>query len=189
MRLPGEAVAFLADALRQLAARRTARQRGAAGALFGAQADLYYDGLLRAEVPNVRRVRELDFTWEPGFDITDVRQTKGLEFDEVVLLETSASSYPDNAAVAPYAVRRCDPRRASTVVPDDRDPRRAGDDGRPRRVDRDAVMTMLLNVLAALAYAVGGAFMKRSDGFTDAGASVALYVCFAVRRDVCRRWR
>ena len=26
--------------------------------------------------------------------MTDVRQTKGLEFDEVVLLETTAASYP-----------------------------------------------------------------------------------------------
>ena len=29
--------------------------------------------------------------------MTDVRQTKGLEFDEVVLLETTAASYPENA--------------------------------------------------------------------------------------------
>jgi DNA helicase-2/ATP-dependent DNA helicase PcrA len=41
-------------------------------------------------------VAKQDFSWEPGVDITDVRQTKGLEFDEVVLLETTASSYPVN---------------------------------------------------------------------------------------------
>ena len=32
--------------------------------------------------------------FEPGVDVTDVRQTKGLEFDEVVLLDTNAASYP-----------------------------------------------------------------------------------------------
>ena len=45
----------------------------------------------------MRRVRRQDFTWERGFDVTDVRQTKGLEFDEVILLETTASSYADSA--------------------------------------------------------------------------------------------
>ena len=64
-------------------------------ARFGPQADVYYEGLSRAEVPNMRRVAKQDFTWEPGFDVTDVRQTKGLEFDEVILIETSAASYPD----------------------------------------------------------------------------------------------
>jgi DNA helicase-2/ATP-dependent DNA helicase PcrA len=39
-------------------------------------------------------VARQDFSWEAGVDVTDVRQTKGLEFDEVVLLETTAASYP-----------------------------------------------------------------------------------------------
>lgn len=94
---PGEAVAFLADALRQLA-REEPYANVALVARFPAQADVYFDGLSRAEVPNVRRVAQQDFTWAPGVDVTDVRQTKGLEFDEVVLLETTASSYPENAA-------------------------------------------------------------------------------------------
>lgn len=29
--------------------------------------------------------------------MTDVRQTKGLEFDEVILIETSAASYPETS--------------------------------------------------------------------------------------------
>jgi len=93
---PGEAVAFLADALRQLAVE-SPDANVALLSRFGPQADIYYEGLLRAEVPNVRRVTKQDFTWEPGFDVTDVRQTKGLEFDEVVLLDVNASSYPDNS--------------------------------------------------------------------------------------------
>jgi DNA helicase-2/ATP-dependent DNA helicase PcrA len=93
---PGEAVAFLADALRTLA-REAPDANVALLARFSQQADVYYEGLLRAEVPNVRRVAKQDFTWEPGFDVTDVRQTKGLEFDEVILVDTNAASYPDTA--------------------------------------------------------------------------------------------
>jgi DNA helicase-2/ATP-dependent DNA helicase PcrA len=92
----GEAVAFLADALRDLASAEP-DANVALLTRFPQQADVYFEGLLRAEVPNVRRVRRQDFTWERGFDVTDVRQTKGLEFDEVILLETTASSYPDSA--------------------------------------------------------------------------------------------
>jgi len=90
----GEAVAFVADALRELAASEP-DANVALLTRFPQQAEVYFDGLSRAEVPNVRRVRKQDFTWERGFDITDVRQTKGLEFDEVILLETNHSSYPD----------------------------------------------------------------------------------------------
>ncbi|MBX3208774.1 MAG: ATP-binding domain-containing protein [Labilithrix sp.] len=92
----GEAVAFLADALRDLAASEP-DANVALLSRFPQQAEVYYDGLVRAEVPNVRRVRRQDFTWERGFDVTDVRQTKGLEFDEVILLETTATSYPESA--------------------------------------------------------------------------------------------
>jgi DNA helicase-2/ATP-dependent DNA helicase PcrA len=90
---PGEAVAWLAEVLKQLA-RDEPDANVALVARFPQQAELYYEGLERAEVPNVRRVAKQDFSWDPGVDVTDVRQTKGLEFDEVVLLETTASSYP-----------------------------------------------------------------------------------------------
>jgi DNA helicase-2/ATP-dependent DNA helicase PcrA len=92
----GEAVAFVADALRDLALSEP-DANVALLARFPQQAEVFYEGLSRAEVPNVRRVRRQDFTWERGFDVTDVRQTKGLEFDEVILLETNQSSYPDTA--------------------------------------------------------------------------------------------
>jgi DNA helicase-2/ATP-dependent DNA helicase PcrA len=89
----GEAVAWLAEALRQLAGDEP-DANVALVARFPQQADIYFEGLTRAEVPNVRRVARQDFSWEAGVDVTDVRQTKGLEFDEVVLLETTAASYP-----------------------------------------------------------------------------------------------
>jgi DNA helicase-2/ATP-dependent DNA helicase PcrA len=90
---PGEAVAWLAEALKQLA-RDEPDANVALVARFPQQAEVYFEGLSRAEVPNVRRVAKQDFSWDPGVDVTDVRQTKGLEFDEVVLLETTAASYP-----------------------------------------------------------------------------------------------
>jgi DNA helicase II / ATP-dependent DNA helicase PcrA len=90
---PGEAVAWLAEALKQLV-RDEPEANVALVARFPQQADVYFEGLLRAEVPNVRRVAKQDFSWEPGVDVTDVRQTKGLEFDEVILLEATAASYP-----------------------------------------------------------------------------------------------
>jgi DNA helicase-2/ATP-dependent DNA helicase PcrA len=90
---PGEAVAWLADALKQLE-RDEPDANVAVIARFPQQADVYYEGLRRAEVARVRRVAAQDFAWEPGVDITDVAQTRGLEFDEVVLVDTSAASYP-----------------------------------------------------------------------------------------------
>jgi DNA helicase-2/ATP-dependent DNA helicase PcrA len=93
---PGEAVAWLGEVLKQLA-RDEPDANVALVARFPQQADVYFEGLSRAEVPNVRRVAKQDFSWDAGVDVTDVRQTKGLEFDEVVLLETTAASYPTTA--------------------------------------------------------------------------------------------
>ena len=59
------------------------------------QADAYFQGLSRAEIPALRRVRRDEFTFQPGVDVTDVTQVKGLEFDYVIMLETNASSYPN----------------------------------------------------------------------------------------------
>jgi len=92
---PGEAVAWLSEVLKQLA-QDEPDANVAIVARFAQQADIYYEGLVRAEVPNTRRVAKQDFSWDSGVDVTDVRQTRGLEFDEVILLETTAASYPDS---------------------------------------------------------------------------------------------
>jgi DNA helicase-2/ATP-dependent DNA helicase PcrA len=99
----GEAVGFIADALKQLYFDEP-DANVALIARFAQQADAYFDGLVRAEVPNLRRVAKQDFTWNPGVDVTDIRQTKGLEFDEVILLDTNASAFPvtDQARHALY---------------------------------------------------------------------------------------
>ncbi|MCC7540063.1 MAG: ATP-binding domain-containing protein [Deltaproteobacteria bacterium] len=91
----GAAVAFLAEALRDLA-RAEPRASIALIARYPSQAALYHQGLSQAEVPNLRLVRDQDFSFRPGVDVTDVRQVKGLEFDYVVLLEAAGSSYPED---------------------------------------------------------------------------------------------
>jgi DNA helicase-2/ATP-dependent DNA helicase PcrA len=88
----GAAVAFLAEALRDLAAREP-RATVALLARHPEQADRTYEGLRRAEVPALRRVRAQEFAFRPGVEVTDVRQVKGLEFDYVVMLDVNASSY------------------------------------------------------------------------------------------------
>ena len=42
----------------------------------------------------MRRIAEQDFPFQPGVDVTDVAQVKGLEFDYVVLVDVTAASYP-----------------------------------------------------------------------------------------------
>jgi DNA helicase II / ATP-dependent DNA helicase PcrA len=89
----GAAVAFLADALRTLFA---VEPRATVGILtrFPEQADAYFDGLRRAEVPNLRRVRAQEFSFRPGIDVTEIKQVKGLEFDYVVLADVNDAVFP-----------------------------------------------------------------------------------------------
>jgi DNA helicase-2/ATP-dependent DNA helicase PcrA len=89
----GDAVAFLGEALRELV-RDEPRASVAIITRFPEQADVYFDGLRKAEVPQLRRIAEQDFPFRPGVDVTDVRQVKGLEFDYVVLAEVTDASYP-----------------------------------------------------------------------------------------------
>jgi ATP-dependent DNA helicase UvrD/PcrA len=90
----GEAVAFLSDALRNLMAREPTASC-AVIARHPEQADAYFEGLRRAEVPALRRVRRDEFNFHPGVDITDIANVKGLEFDYVVMVDVNAASYPD----------------------------------------------------------------------------------------------
>ena len=91
----GDAVATLSEALRDLM-QSEPQASVCVIARYPEQADLYFGGLQRAEVPYLRRVAEQDFSFKPGVDVTDVRQVKGLEFDYVVIVEASESSYPDD---------------------------------------------------------------------------------------------
>lgn len=90
----GEAVAFLGDALRTLMAREPTASC-AVISRHAEQADAYFDGLRRAEVPALRRIRRDEFNFQPGVDVTDVANVKGLEFDYVVMVDVNDTSYPD----------------------------------------------------------------------------------------------
>jgi len=92
----GACTAFLADALRELADAEPL----ASVAVLTPSAELsalYARTLETSDVPRVRRVERQDFTFAPGIEVTEIEQVKGLEFDYVVLVETSRTYFPDNA--------------------------------------------------------------------------------------------
>jgi DNA helicase-2/ATP-dependent DNA helicase PcrA len=91
----GETCEFLVFALRDLM-RTDPHASVALIARHPEQARLYYEALANSEIPGIRLVQDQDFSFRPGIDVTDVRQTKGLEFDIVVLLEVSQDSYPES---------------------------------------------------------------------------------------------
>jgi DNA helicase II / ATP-dependent DNA helicase PcrA len=91
----GDAVGFLGEALRELV-RLEPRASIAVVSRYPEQADLFHQGLIKGEVPHLRRIARQDFPFKPGVDVTDIRQVKGLEFDYVVMVEVNDSSYPED---------------------------------------------------------------------------------------------
>ena len=90
----GACVAFLAEALQELAKR----ERLASVAVLTPSRELstlYARGLIDSEVPRARQVVQQDFTFAPGVEITEIEQVKGLEFDYVILVEVSSTYFPD----------------------------------------------------------------------------------------------
>ena len=85
-------------------------------ARYPEQADLYYEGLKRAEVPYLRRVRAQEFAFRPGVEVTEIRQVKGLEFDYVVLRRRQRVDVPGRRRVAPPLPHRGDARGAPAVA-------------------------------------------------------------------------
>jgi DNA helicase-2/ATP-dependent DNA helicase PcrA len=63
---PGAAVAFLADAIRPLFVREP-RATVAILARHAEQADVYYEALKMAEIPNLRRIRAYEFAFRPAW--------------------------------------------------------------------------------------------------------------------------
>ncbi len=93
----GECLGFLAQSLREL----TDAEPHANVALLArdpATAVLYYEGLERAGVERLSYVRNQNFSFVAGVEVTDITQAKGLEFDYVVLLDVSRKAYPDTPA-------------------------------------------------------------------------------------------
>lgn len=93
----GACVAFLADALGELMRDEPL----ASVAVLTSSPDvsgMYYAGLERGEVPRLRRVLDHEFSFAPGVEVTEISQVKGLEFDYIILVEVSASRFPDTSA-------------------------------------------------------------------------------------------
>jgi DNA helicase II / ATP-dependent DNA helicase PcrA len=89
----GDALAFLSESLRELMQTEPSASV-AVVSRYPEQADVYFEGLKRGEVPYLRRIAEQDFPFKPGIDVTDVRQVKGLEFDYVIAVEVTDAAYP-----------------------------------------------------------------------------------------------
>ncbi|MCL2822664.1 MAG: ATP-binding domain-containing protein [Polyangiaceae bacterium] len=92
---PGVAVAQLGEALRALALREP-RATVAVLARYSDQADMYFQGLKRSEVPNLHRIKDQDFRFRPGVEVTEIREVKGLEYDYVIVVDVNASTFPDD---------------------------------------------------------------------------------------------
>ncbi len=92
-RMPKESQAhlFLAGALHDL----VEREPGASVGVIAADADAArrFHALV-TELPEARLVLHGEFSFEPGIDVTDVDNCKGLEFDYVVVPDATASAYP-----------------------------------------------------------------------------------------------
>lgn len=93
----GACVAFLADALRDLA---TTEPLASVAILTPSQdaSVLYHQGLANSDLPHVRLVENQDFTFAPGIEVTEIEQVKGLEFDYVALVDVSEANFPDSPA-------------------------------------------------------------------------------------------
>jgi DNA helicase-2/ATP-dependent DNA helicase PcrA len=93
----GEVWAFLVDRLRDL----LAEEPTASVALLtrqAKQARAAWEALQRAELARIRLVSDQDFSFLPGIEITEIHQTKGLEFDYVIVLDVDARTFPANDA-------------------------------------------------------------------------------------------
>ncbi len=93
----GACVALLSDVLRDL---MSAEPLASVAILTPSPvaSDVYYEGLARADLPRLRRIRDGEFPFKPGIEVTEVAQVKGLEFDYVIVLDVDSQSYPDTQA-------------------------------------------------------------------------------------------
>ena len=91
---PGACVAFLAEALRRLAAEEPLASVAVLAPSRAASA-VYHEGLERGEVPRLRRVEAGRFSFAPGVEVAEIEAARGLEFDYAVLVDVSAASFRD----------------------------------------------------------------------------------------------
>ncbi len=92
----GACIAGIADALSALA---SAEPLASVAVLTPAReiSELYYRGLAQSEVPRLRWVRNQDFAFTPGVEVTEIEQVKGLEYDYVVIVGADAAHFRADA--------------------------------------------------------------------------------------------
>jgi DNA helicase-2/ATP-dependent DNA helicase PcrA len=90
----GACIAALADALLELAGEEPLASV-AVLAPSPSLSELYFSGLERSEVPRLHLVRNQDFRFAPGVEVTEIEQVKGLEFDYVILVGVSDAHFAD----------------------------------------------------------------------------------------------
>ncbi|MFI5321732.1 MAG: ATP-binding domain-containing protein, partial [Myxococcota bacterium] len=92
----GACIASLADALHALA---SAEPLASVAVLTPSRdlSEIYYRGLLQADVPRLRWVERQNFAFTPGAEVTEIDQVKGLEYDYVVLVGCDAAHFPPDA--------------------------------------------------------------------------------------------
>lgn len=91
----GHLINFLAEILIEVGVREPAANV-AILTRYSSQADLIFEGLHKADVPKIQRVKDQDFSFTPGIEISDIFQVKGLEFDYVVLIDVDEQTFPDD---------------------------------------------------------------------------------------------
>ncbi|MDP6942799.1 MAG: ATP-binding domain-containing protein [Myxococcota bacterium] len=91
----GEAVAWLAEALDDLMHREPTSYVALLAPDLD-QARLWYQALELAEVPYLTLIDDQSFRFRPGIEVTDIRSSKGLEFDYVVVLGANATHFGDD---------------------------------------------------------------------------------------------
>lgn len=91
----GEAMTFLADVLQDLVDNEPLASIALLSRHPG-QAKAAFHALERADIPGLRWVRDQDFAFAPGIEVTDISQAKGLEFDYVIVLDASQMSFRED---------------------------------------------------------------------------------------------
>ncbi|NMB74416.1 MAG: AAA family ATPase [Myxococcales bacterium] len=89
----GAAMTFLSDALSDLA-RREPRASVAVLARDATQARQAYQILAAADLPGLRLALDQDFAFTPAIEVSEIAQSKGLEFDYVILLNPNPVNFP-----------------------------------------------------------------------------------------------
>ncbi len=89
----GAAMTFLSDALSDLS-RREGRASVAVLARDAAQARQAHQILAAANLPDLRLALDQDFAFVPAIEVSEIAQSKGLEFDYVILLNPNPVNFP-----------------------------------------------------------------------------------------------